>query len=129
MPFPYASLSAALIGLLVIVFAALVVGMRVRTGHSFGDGGDPALHRAIRAHGNLVEFAPILLILLAFMESAGASAMVIASLTGVFVLSRIAHGIYSFITPKTALRIGAFWGAALPIVLAAGWIVRSHFMS
>jgi len=129
MTLPIVSLSAALLGLLVVVFASLVVGMRVRTGHSFGDGGDPALHRAIRAHGNLIEYAPILLILLALMENAGASASWIVGLLSVFVASRIAHAIYSFGTPQMGLRVGAFWGASLPILIAAGWLVHAHFVS
>jgi uncharacterized membrane protein YecN with MAPEG domain len=76
----------------------LILGLRVsqRRGKlnlNFGDGGDAEMTMRIRAHGNLIEYAPILLIVLALMELAGANKTVLASAAGLFVLLRIAHGI------------------------------------
>ncbi len=61
-------LYAALIALLVVALAARVVRLRMRLRIGIGDGGHPELGRAIRAHGNLIEHAPLLLLLLLIAE-------------------------------------------------------------
>ncbi len=61
-------LYAALIGLLLGALAARVVRLRRQHRVGIGDGGQPALARAIRAHGNLVESAPLTLLLLLIAE-------------------------------------------------------------
>jgi hypothetical protein len=60
---------AALIGLLAVLLAARVIVFRVRFKVNAGDGGHAPLAQAIRAHGNLVEHAPLALIVLAFAEA------------------------------------------------------------
>lgn len=67
-----AALYAGLNILILLVLSFLVVGQRQKTKVALGDGGDPGLHRAIRAHGNAVEFvAPALpgLVLLALLTA------------------------------------------------------------
>ena len=59
---------AALIGLLAVLLAARVIVFRVRFKVNAGDGGHAPLAQAIRAHANLVEHAPLALIVLAFAE-------------------------------------------------------------
>jgi len=60
---------AALIGLLAVLLAARVIVFRVRFKVNAGDGGQALLAQAIRAHANLVEHAPLALIVLAFAEA------------------------------------------------------------
>jgi len=60
---------AALIGLLAVLLAARVIVFRVRFKVNAGDGGHAPLAQAIRAHANLVEHAPLALIVLAFAEA------------------------------------------------------------
>ena len=52
---------AGLIGLLVVALTMHVGRLRGRKKIFLGDGGDPEMLAAIRAHANLVEFAPICL--------------------------------------------------------------------
>ena len=50
---------AGLLGLLVVVLTVNVGIMRGRKKINLGDGGDPEMIAAIRAHANLIEFAPL----------------------------------------------------------------------
>ena len=60
---------AALNGQLAVWLAARVIVFRVRFKVNAGDGGHAPLAQAIRAHANLVEHAPLALIVLAFAEA------------------------------------------------------------
>ena len=85
------ALYAGLTGLLFLGCVVQVVRQRVRAGVGIGDGGDERLLRAIRVHGNLAEYAPIVLLLLLVYELNGGRPWALHVLGGVFVLSRLAH--------------------------------------
>jgi uncharacterized membrane protein YecN with MAPEG domain len=55
---------AGLIGVLAVLLTANVGRLRTRKKIFLGDGGDPEMVAAIRAHGNLVEFAPLCLLII-----------------------------------------------------------------
>ena len=55
---------SGLLGLLYLVLAGWVVRHRYRAKVGIGDGGDPALARAVRVHGNFAEYVPLTLVLL-----------------------------------------------------------------
>ena len=74
---PIIGLYAGILGLLAAALTLNVILNRVRSGVESGDGGAPGLMRALRAHGNFVEQAPIGLILIASAEAAGARALVV----------------------------------------------------
>ena len=59
---------AGLLGLLAAVLTLYVGRMRGQKKIFLGDGGDPQLTAAIRAHGNLVELTPFILLLLWMMR-------------------------------------------------------------
>ena len=84
-------LYAGLLGLLLIVLAFNISRYRVGLKIAFGDGDHPGLKRAIRAHANLTENAPIGLILLAAIEARDFSAPVIHVLGSALVLGRVMH--------------------------------------
>lgn len=91
MPFALTALYAGLLGLMLIALAVHTIRARMRAKVSLGDGGDPALSQAIRAHGNFTEYAPMGLILLALAEAQGAPALALHLLGGALVLGRAAH--------------------------------------
>jgi len=66
---------AGLLGLLFVGLSLWVVARRVRARAASGDGGDPALSDAIRAHGNFAEYVPLALILMAMGEALGMPAL------------------------------------------------------
>ena len=85
-------LYAALIALLVVALAARVVRLRIRLRVGIGDGGQPVLARAIRAHGNLIENAPLMLLLLLLAElSQALSATWLHAAGVVIVVGRLLH--------------------------------------
>jgi hypothetical protein len=60
---------------------------------SVGDGGNEPLLRRMRAQANLIENAPLVLILLGGLELSGANRLILACAAAIFILARIAHPI------------------------------------
>ena len=84
---------------------------------------DEMLQRAIRAHGNLTEYAPMMVILLYLLETSGTGAMTLHGLGLAFLIGRLMHGIcFGFMKSSMPLRIG---GTALTLtpMLVAGIIL------
>lgn len=84
---------AALIGVLAIALSVYVVRLRVRFLAASGDAGQKLLARAIRAHGNFSEYAPIGLILLFAAEFAGSSDWILHVVGAALVIGRILHAL------------------------------------
>jgi uncharacterized protein len=80
-----------ILGQMALVFA--VAGLRRKVHQSLGDGGDPALTRAVRRHGNYAENAAIFVICLALLEMMGALRWFVVGLAAAFVLGRALHAI------------------------------------
>jgi len=59
---------AALLAAFYIFLSVRVVRLRGEEKIGLGDGNNPRLRRAIRVHGNFAEFAPLTIILAAFVE-------------------------------------------------------------
>jgi uncharacterized membrane protein YecN with MAPEG domain len=65
------------------------------------------LERAIRGHGNLIEYAPLFLILMMTLELSDASKTLLYVCGIIFTLGRLMHGIaFSFMKKNGYLRIG-----------------------
>jgi len=108
-------LYAGLLGLLLIFLAFNVSRYRVGLKISSGDGDHPGLRRAIRAHGNLTENAPIGLILLAAIEAQGFTEITIHVLGSALVIGRMLHAF------GLARHEGRSVGRALGILLT--WLM------
>ncbi|MGF1492549.1 MAG: MAPEG family protein [Microcoleaceae cyanobacterium] len=127
MEFPVISAGTASVLALLQIFLALLVGFfRIKYKVGIGDSGHEKLARQVRVHGNLIENAPIFIILLTFLELSGGSQTFLLSLAGVFIFARISHAIALSQTsnPFAPLRaIGAF-GSTFASLLCAGSILR-----
>ena len=65
------------------------------------------LERAIRGHGNLIEYAPLFLILMLALELGDVSVTLLYASGIIFTLGRFMHGIaFSFMKKNVFLRIG-----------------------
>tara|TARA_R110000772_G_scaffold63045_3_gene141337 strand:- start:1195 stop:1626 length:432 start_codon:yes stop_codon:yes gene_type:complete len=81
--------------------AALVnIWLMIRVGQvrssekiSVGDGGNEKVIRRMRAHANFGESVPIVLILIAAIELASGSPTWLWTVSGVYMLGRVAHGV------------------------------------
>ena len=65
------------------------------------------LERAIRGHGNLIEYAPLFLMLMLALEFSDASKTLLYACGIIFTLGRVMHGTaFSFMKKNGYLRIG-----------------------
>ena len=68
---------------------------------------EDTLYRAVRAHGNLIEYAPLFLILMLIAELNGLSSFYLHISGSIFTVGRFMHGIvFSFMKPNLILRVG-----------------------
>ena len=108
MPIPVTALAAALCGLLLLFLAMRVSQLRMRHQVALGDGGKSELIRAIRAHANTCEQAPIFLLQCACYEIYFGAGWTLILLAAAFLLARLllAWGL-STATLSPPRRIGA----------------------
>ncbi len=85
------AISAAALAFLSVKLSLNVIAQRRKHGVSVGDGGNEDLLRAIRAQGNLAEYAPIALILLACLEWNQAPVWLTSILALAFIIGRLLH--------------------------------------
>ncbi len=88
---PLTGLYAALCAVIVLALALRVIVLRWSTRTGLGDGGDRRLARAIRVHGNAIEYVPLALILMLIVELGGANRMLLHGCGIALVAARIAH--------------------------------------
>ena len=68
---------------------------------------EDTLYRAIRGHGNLIEYAPLFLILMLIAELNSLASAYLHSSGTIFTIGRLMHGIvFSFMKPNMILRVG-----------------------
>jgi uncharacterized membrane protein YecN with MAPEG domain len=111
MHFPVTTLYAAILGILLVVLSDLVSRSRKKAKISIGSSGDPILERAVRAHGNFVEYVPLALILLLLLEVQAAAPLMLHILGGTLLAGRLLH-VYGMIRPDGMIA-GRFWGTGL----------------
>ena len=121
-------LFAAILSAFMIVLAVRVLDLRgspvTKSFHKPGRVIDPLeLERAIRGHGNLIEYAPLFLILMLLLELTGASETFLYICGTVFTVGRFMHGIaFSFMKKNGLLRIG---GMTLTFLGLIGLIISA----
>ncbi len=105
----YAGLNA----LIALVLAALVIRQRQKTRTIFGTGGHLPLEQAVRAHGNFIEYVPLILILLLLLGLGGLGALWLHVMGIALTLGRILHA-WGLSTTHRA-SVGRFVGTALTL--------------
>lgn len=112
------ALYLAVLALLYVALAIQVARLRQRDRAAFGDNGSRELRSAIRAHGNFVEYVPIITLMIGFLEMSGLPATRIHLLMGALLLSRLLHPLGMYAAPNTLqFRIGRVGGITLTFVL------------
>jgi uncharacterized membrane protein YecN with MAPEG domain len=86
-----------------------------------GDGGNEALLRRIRAHGNYIENMPIVLILIGLLELAGGDKRILWGVGIAFILARIVHAFGMDGPSRVRLRIAGMATSALVLLGLAIW--------
>ena len=110
-------------GLLATWFFVLSVRVIVgRTGPgkpSLGDGGNPAMLRRIRGHANFAEYVPLVLVLMALLESSGSPKWQLHAIGGALLVGRLLHGYAFSFTQQHVLGRSAGIGLTLIALLGA----------
>ena len=91
---PIIPLYAAALAVLFILLSVWVIMARRGRRLGFGTGGDEAVERRIRIHGNFAEYVPLALILLYMAENLGAGAGWLHLLGATLVAGRLAHAVF-----------------------------------
>jgi uncharacterized membrane protein YecN with MAPEG domain len=118
---------AGFVGLLLLALSGMVVKNRLRARVSLGSGDDPQLERAVRAQANLVEYAPMTLLLMAILELGGAAPWLLHGCGSIFLVSRVLHatGMANPALPLQGRRAGIVGTWVVLLVLSVAAIVMA----
>ena len=121
---------AGLLGLLAVSLTLAVARLRGKKKINLGDGGDPEMLAAIRAHANFVEFVPLCLLLI-YMASDFHGFWTVAILSIVLLLARVLHagGMLGFIPSGRflgAILTTAILIAASVMMIVAGFDLKQY---
>src|SRR2546425_11948765 len=110
-PIPITALYAGVLGILLVVISARVSVLRGKFKVMFGDGGKEPLMRALRAQGNFTEYVPLALLLIIMVEWGGTKPLVVHSLAGGLLASRLVHywGITARKDPGRGIGVTIRW--------------------
>ena len=108
---PVTGLYAGVLALFMVALALRVIRNRVRAKVGLFDGGDEGLGRAMRVHGNFIEYVPMALILMALVEINGAPAWALHAWGGGIIVSRLFHA-YG-LTTSSSRSLGRTLGMVL----------------
>lgn len=110
-PFPMLALYAAINALIMLVLGIFVVRARVRTRTEIGDGNDPTMMAAVRAHANNTEYVPLALLLMLILIPLRASGLVIHAVGATLTIGRLLHAI------GLSRSVGTSWSRLLGMLL------------
>lgn len=120
---PVTLMIAGMFALLMVALSLPISLRRRATQNAAADGGaDLELQRRIRAHGNFIEYAPSMLLIIALMEGSGASHPLVASVGMAFLISRLLHAFGMLRSVLTARALGMVI-QHLTFVGAGGWLL------
>lgn len=121
-PLQIAAFYVALNALITFALALYVVRARVTTRTLLGDGGNPTMLQAMRAHANNVEYVPLILVMLVALALLQASALILHIIGIALAIGRIAHGIAINLSSGPSVGRGAgillTWAALITAVAA-----------
>jgi len=117
LPVPITALYAGLLALLLVLLALRVVRLRWKFRVGLGDGGEKAMIRAIRIHGNATEHVPIALLLLLVAELNQTGPTLLHACGAVLVVARVLHAL------GLGKSAGASWQRAAGTIGTVGVIV------
>jgi uncharacterized protein len=110
-------------GLLALVYLGMsgwVIGSRVSENVLFGDGGDDAVLKRIRAHANFSEYVPLALILIGLLEAGGSGHALVQGLLVALLIGRILHPIGMFAPPNSPRQFACRGGGILLTLAVLG---------
>ncbi|MEQ1775905.1 MAG: MAPEG family protein [Burkholderiales bacterium] len=120
-------LYAALLGLLFVLLSIRTIRLRNRLRVAVGDGGNPQMLRAMRAHSNFAEYVPLCLLLIFWCETHGASALMIHLLGAALLIGRLSHAFgVSQVNENLRFRIFGMVLTFIPILVASLYLLVDY---
>jgi uncharacterized membrane protein YecN with MAPEG domain len=118
-------LYAGLLALLFVGLSIRTLRLRRRLRIAIGDAGNQTMLRAMRAHANFAEYAPIAIVLMYLVEITGGSGAFVHILGASLLAGRIAHAVgvsqvdekYAFRVIGMALTLTSIIAAAVRLLL------------
>jgi uncharacterized protein len=108
---------AGVLGLIFTVLSSWVIGGRLRTQTLHDDGGTGTINRRIRAHANFAEYVPLILLVVALLESHGAGRSTVHGLLLPLTIARVLHP-FGMFAPLNSMQQFICRGAPAVITLA-----------
>ena len=125
---PITGLYAGLCAVILLALAVRVILLRWSTKTGIGDGGDRRLARAIRIHGNAIEYVPIALILMLAAELSGAAPALLHGCGIALVAARISHALGLSRTAGTSAGRMLGTTATFGVILVLAWVDLAAFL-
>ena len=125
------ALFAGLLALLFVGLSAWVIGGRLTGNVLVGDGGQDALQRRIRSHGNFSEYVPMALGLVALLEAGGGQHWIVVTLLTVLLVARLLHPVGMFAPVNSPRQFACRGGgivATLLVTLVAAILLIARAM-
>jgi len=121
-------LFSAIFGLMYIALSFNVVRYRFGSKISLGTGENKHLERAIRTHGNFIEYVPLALILMWFIETLTLSANVVFWLGAILLIARVSHAFGMFYPRQLMVlrRLGTL--ATFGVIVSACISILQYYM-
>lgn len=127
MTLPVTAFVAAICAIMLLITAIDTVRHRMRAKVAFGDNADQGIISASRSHGNLAEHAPIVILMLAFLEMSRANHMGLMAIGALFLAGRVSHiiGLYAKAEPgkpplPRSIGVILTW---LTLAILSGWTI------
>ncbi len=122
-----APLYIAIFSLVFTLLSFRVIRLRQTARVAIGDGGDKALRRAIRVHGNFAEYVPQALILIFAAESLGMGAVWVHGLCLALLIGRLLHAYgVSQVKEPLLFRQLALSINGLIMIIASVWLITRY---
>lgn len=121
-------LFAAIFALIYMALSFNVVRYRFSTNVSLGTGESSNLERAIRTHGNFIEYVPFALLLMWFIETLTLSANEVFWLGSILLIARVSHA-FGMYYPKQLMilrKIGVL--ATFGVIIKASISIFQYYL-
>jgi uncharacterized membrane protein YecN with MAPEG domain len=119
------TVTVCLTGIFALMLIALSLNVSLRRRDlklARGDGGDEALQRRIRAHGNFIENAPFCILVVLALEAVLATSDIIWLVAAAFIVARILHA-WGTLTASIALVAPSMLIQHAVMFCAAIWLL------
>ena len=122
---PFTTLFASIFGIWTILLAIRVIQVRIGR-NKYQKYDNEILERTVRGHGNLIENAPIFLILFFLAEYQKSDPVFLQTIGWLFVIARLMHGVcFGFMKKSMFLRVGgSFLSFITTFVLAVNLLLN-----